>query len=125
VRLYHLTTKAARDSITDDGAIVPTWPRVPGEGWPWPRVVWLTAEPDPDRQGWKVAQPLEVRFAVDVPDDEVHAWSACSHDLPRRVVSALEKWGRPADWYVVRRSIPASEWAEVIDSTSASVATTL
>lgn len=117
VLLHHLTTKAGLDGILGSGAIAATWPRVL-PGWPWRRVVWLTTQPDPNRQGWKVDQTFEVRFTVDVPDQEADAWSACKAELPNNAVSALERWGNPADWYVVRRPILKTEWIEVIDLTT-------
>jgi hypothetical protein len=120
VRLYHFTTHAWFAELVSVGAIATTWPRKPGAAWPWPRVAWLTKQPDPDRQGWKVAQTHEVRVTVDVPDSEAHPWSTCKGELPPETVSGLETsakvWGgNPADWYVVRRPIPTSEWIEVLD----------
>ena len=128
MRLYHLTSRVAADSIRADGAIKATWPLTrQSEGWwRWKSVAWLTREPDPHRQFWKVHQVSEVRFALDLPDDDVHPWSVCKRDLPWNVRNGLERSARswatvsggvahPEDWYVVGRPIPRSEWVEIVD----------
>jgi hypothetical protein len=119
VSLYHLTSRrSAMHIVHVDGEIRTTWPSTVSRTWPI-RVVWLTSEPDPELQGWKVAEgPNTVRFTVHLPDDAIHTWADWAEgDRVDRVdaVSALNRWGDPSKWYVVERAIPRDEWAEVID----------
>jgi hypothetical protein len=51
---------------------------------------------------------------------DTQPWSTCKAELSSNVVSGLETstraWGGdPADWYVIGRLIPRSEWTEITD----------
>lgn len=119
VRLFHLTSpRSAMHIVHVDGEIRTTWPSTLSPAWP-TRIVWLTSQPDPDLQGWKVSEgPQTVRFLLDLPDDAVHTWTEWAQgDRVDRTaaVSALNRWGDPSTWYVIERGIPREEWMAVVD----------
>jgi hypothetical protein len=118
VELHHLTTAKGLAGAEAVGAIEPTWPTETSEAFP-TRVVWLTSEPDPERQGWSGGagrDPLTARITVDIHD--AIPWEELKRRCPPEPVSGLETsarvWGGdPATWYVVERPVVRDEWVRV------------
>jgi hypothetical protein len=84
-----------------------------------PDVVWLTSDADIDADEQGLAGTAEdktaVRITVDVPDSEVQPWLVWSR---KRGITPgwalfLEEGRRASSWYVVQRTIPASEWVDI------------
>jgi len=124
VRLNHWTNAAGLRGIQSDGLIRVTWPEIVSGDLP-SRVAWLTTRTDAD-QGWSINKDLCAYFIVEVPDDEVVAWSMYRQELAPGPVSGLERSARfhgngdPTTWFVVRRGIPEAEWLELVDLRGAS-----
>ncbi len=124
VRLNHWTNATGLEGIQADGLIRATWPNETSDAIP-DHVVWLTTRTDSD-QGCKFNEGLCAYVVVEVPDEEVVAWSSYRVEVPPGTVSGLEtsarRWGNgdPATWFVVLRGIPEAEWVELVDLRDAS-----
>jgi hypothetical protein len=124
MRLNHWTNASGLEGVLRDRLIRATWPTETSVAIP-DRVVWLTTRTDSD-QGWKFNESLCAYLIVEVPDEEVVAWSQYRQELPWAVPGVLEDSalrngnGDPATWFVLRRGIPEAEWLEIVDLRDAS-----
>jgi hypothetical protein len=146
MRLYHYTTKMHIPQILYDGVLKTTESNIgaprdvayrnvePRGEHVGPDVVWLTDQdgssphhrstPETLAHSLALVNPafkdnafkVDVRFALDVPDDAVRPWAdfADEHGMNPRWRRRFEKEPhRPYWWFVVEREIPRSEWVEI------------
>lgn len=96
-----------------------------------PDVVWLTCDCTPT-QDWqtahRVVDPMwrkdEILFVVEVPDEDLRKWSkwAFEHGISQFWYDALNnEYDDAANWYVVEREIPKSEWVAIYMAKSGKV----
>lgn len=132
--LYHFTSKRQLAGILSSGELLMT-PNphlsAPGEKFP---VLWLSSESGDGKGAATVAAGLnldqainrqlvnrtEIRFTVEVPDDEVVTWAdyADFYGVLPKVIRKYAKWPRHSEWWVpFTRSIPAEEWVEISQGT--------
>ena len=93
-------------------------------------VLWLSKESGEERKGDTLAHALnlanptlgivvdriEVRFTVEVPDEEVMEWDdyAKANGVSSSEIRRVAKWPLKSDlWVPFQRQIPASEWIEI------------
>ncbi len=87
-----------------------------------PDVVWLSINPDPQDGTLGLAgssvDKLAVRFTVELPKRLVHKWQpwALAHGSSTQTIESLISTGGGASsWRVYERSVPSSEWVEVLN----------
>lgn len=134
MRLYHLTTPLHLPAILDAGELTLTESNVgappqlvramPGVRFQRigervaPSVLWCTDVEDPTDHGMLSSSAGKglMRFTIQVPD-EVAAWWpewSAARGIDRAWYKVLARAGRPQEWWVVTRPVPASEW-EVVE----------
>lgn len=109
--LYHFTCSHGHDGITCTGVIrAHIHPFMRGLG----PLVWLTDLPDPTGEsvgfGGEFSICDHMAFCYVVRTKAAIPWTAIHTRAPRRVVEALEKFGQPDHWWIVRRSLTPSEF---------------
>lgn len=128
--LYHFTSKRQLQGILSTGELFMTPNQhlsMPGQVFP---VLWLSSDSGEGRAGNTVAAALnldqavqgqhvnrtEIRFTVEVPDEEVRSWDdyAAEFGVSPTVMRRLQKWPKHPEWWIpFERSIPSDEWVEI------------
>ena len=112
VRLYQFTDQL--DAILSSRSIWVTW-LSPMRDERTVKVLWLTANPDPEAFRMKLSEPRNGVLTVEVPNSDVVPWSAWRDEIRPKIKSSFEASARafgatPSDWYVMTRDVTSTEW---------------
>lgn len=121
MRLYHYTCLEHWKRIKAEGRIRTTESNLsmvtPHAG---PDVVWLTDDPNPMKQEWKMGSAFDKsRVKITVAINDAKKWRrwATSKGINFVWMKALDitGGGNSGRWYIAEREIPATEWLLVED----------
>jgi hypothetical protein len=113
-RLYHFTCVDGHALISQSGVLLPHEHLLMRHLGP---LLWLTDLPHPTPESvglthdWVACDRLAYRYTVSPA--VAHAatpWAELRKRVPRAVVATLESYGDPAHWWVIQRSLRASEF---------------
>lgn len=83
-----------------------------------PRVVWLTSEPEPAKQGWSVgiSDPIKATAIVAVDIDDASPWEqfAEEHHVEKSWREGLASVGGVETWYVREHPVERNEFVAVV-----------